>query len=121
MSNRVLYLMLMLILTLIFPYFSSAFLLKDVGTQTDYDKSFQSSLHHTHKKCTHLSVSSFKVLFDNTKNETAGKADWVINGLYSDYAEVYMDNANEYLQSCYIVQDEPMPCTVLAMIPEVEV
>jgi hypothetical protein len=34
--------------------------------------------------------------------------------------EVWLSNANEFLQTIYVVQDEPQPCTVLAMIANVE-
>jgi hypothetical protein len=41
--------------------------------------------------------------------------------LYSEDAEVWFDNASEFLQTTYVVQEEPMPCTVLAMIVNQEV
>ena len=34
--------------------------------------------------------------------------------------EVYLANHNEFLQTIYIIQDEPSPCTVLAMVADVE-
>jgi len=41
--------------------------------------------------------------------------------LYSGDFPVWFDSSDEFLLSCYVVQDEPMPCTVLAMIPKLEV
>ena len=41
--------------------------------------------------------------------------------LYNQDAEAYFDNVSEFLKTCYVVQDDPMPCTVLAMIPILEV
>lgn len=40
--------------------------------------------------------------------------------LNTENVECWLDNANEFLQTVYIVQDEPQPCTILAMIPNVE-
>jgi len=40
--------------------------------------------------------------------------------LNTEDAEVWLENANEFLQTTYIVQDEPFPCTVLAMIVDLE-
>jgi hypothetical protein len=41
--------------------------------------------------------------------------------LYSEDAEVWFDNASEFLQTTYVTQEDPMPCTVLAMIIKQEV
>ena len=41
--------------------------------------------------------------------------------LYSEDAETWFNNSSEFLQTTYIVQEDPMPCTVLAMIPNQEV
>ena len=41
-------------------------------------------------------------------------------GMVSETAEVYLSNAPEYLQTVYIVSDEPVPCTVLSMTPRVD-
>jgi hypothetical protein len=40
--------------------------------------------------------------------------------LYNGDSPARFDNASDWLLTTYIVQDEPMPCTVLAMIPNVE-
>jgi len=42
------------------------------------------------------------------------------SGLHSDYGLAWFENSSEFLQTCKITQDEPMPCTVLAVIPEIE-
>jgi hypothetical protein len=41
--------------------------------------------------------------------------------LYNDDAEAYFDNGSDFLLTCYIVNSDQMPCTVLAMIPKLEV
>jgi len=43
------------------------------------------------------------------------------SALNTEDAEVWLSNANEYLQTVYVIQDEPQPCTVLGMIPRVGV
>jgi len=40
--------------------------------------------------------------------------------LNNEDAEVWLSNANEFLQTVYVLQDEPNPCTVLAMVVDVE-
>mgnify|MGYP003123542625 FL=1 len=40
--------------------------------------------------------------------------------MVSETAEAYMSNAPEYLQTVYVVSDEPQPCTVLSMTPHVD-
>ncbi len=41
--------------------------------------------------------------------------------LNTEDAEVWLSNANEFLQTVYVIQRNPQPCTVLAMIPNVRV
>lgn len=41
-------------------------------------------------------------------------------GMVSETALAYMSNAPEYLQTLYVVSDEPQPCTVLSMTPHVD-
>ena len=41
--------------------------------------------------------------------------------LYTEDAETWFDNASEFLQTLYIVQEDPMPCTVLCVVAEQEV
>ena len=41
------------------------------------------------------------------------------SALNNEEAEVWLSNANEYLQTVYVIQDQPQPCTILAMIPEI--
>ena len=40
--------------------------------------------------------------------------------LNNEDAEVWLENANEFLKTTFIIQDKPFPCTVLAMIVDVE-
>ncbi len=40
--------------------------------------------------------------------------------LNTEDAEVWLSNANEFLQTVYVVSDTPQPCTVLAMVVDVE-
>lgn len=40
--------------------------------------------------------------------------------LNNEDAEVWLSNANEFLQTVYVVSDTPQPCTVLAMVVDVE-
>ena len=42
------------------------------------------------------------------------------SSLNSEDVPCYLSNANEYLQTVYVVQDEPQPCTVLGMILDIE-
>ena len=50
-------------------------------------------------------------------DEVKFKSSTVLN---NEDAEVWLSNANEFLQTIYVVQDEPSPCTVLAMVVDVE-
>ena len=40
--------------------------------------------------------------------------------LFSGDAEAWLDNGSEYLKLIYVINDSPTPCSVLAMINEVE-
>lgn len=40
--------------------------------------------------------------------------------LYNAEREVEFDNSSDFLHTCYIVQSEQMPCTLIALIPTVE-
>ena len=42
------------------------------------------------------------------------------NSLNTEDAEVWLANHNEFLQTIYVVSDTPQPCTVLAMVVDVE-
>ena len=42
------------------------------------------------------------------------------SSLNTEDAEVWLANHNEFLQTVYIVSDTPQPCTVLAMVVDVE-
>jgi len=41
--------------------------------------------------------------------------------LYDEVAPTWFDNASDWLLTTYVVQEDPMPCTILAMITDVEV
>jgi hypothetical protein len=41
-------------------------------------------------------------------------------GMVSETALVYLANAPEYLQTVYVVADDPSPCTILSMMPRVD-
>jgi hypothetical protein len=41
--------------------------------------------------------------------------------LFSGEKKISFDNSYEFLHTCYVVQDKPLPITVIAMIPTVEV
>ena len=57
----------------------------------------------------------------NTTDLESVKFDTYASALYNEDAKTWFDNSSDYLLSCYVVQEDPMPCTVLAMIPIVEV
>ena len=42
------------------------------------------------------------------------------NSLNTEDAEVWLANHNEFFQTIYVVSDTPQPCTVLAMVVDVE-
>jgi len=46
--------------------------------------------------------------------------DITATNLYSEDATVWMDNASEFLKLVYVINDTPTPCTVLAMVVNVE-
>jgi len=48
------------------------------------------------------------------------KFDGDATALYSEDAETWYNNSSDFLLTCYVVQDEPMPCTVLCGIFNVE-
>ncbi|MDQ0298139.1 DNA/RNA endonuclease YhcR with UshA esterase domain [Salibacterium salarium] len=63
------------------------------------------------------------VLFDNTHAQTAGQADWVIDGAFSDFAEGIADNGyhvNELRQTTPIDVDDLEPYDVF-VIPEANI
>ena len=83
-----------------------------------------SSTSYGSKKSIHKATIRFK----DTLSAKTGQTETTINSvaftsnssLNSEDAEVWLDNANEFLQTVYVVQDEPQPCNVLAMIANVE-
>jgi hypothetical protein len=63
---------------------------------------------------------SAKVTGDLAGNLDLVKFDPDETPLFNGDWEAWFDNESEFLKTCYIVQDQPMPCQVLAMIPNVE-
>ena len=61
---------------------------------------------------------------ENIRNDSVINEDTEVNNdreeMVSETAEAYMSNAPEYLQTVYVVSDEPQPCTVLSMTPHVD-
>jgi hypothetical protein len=79
-------------------------------------------------KGSRVSTHKANILFKDTYSAKAGQTEATAepvrfaspDTLKTDYAQVYFGNASQFLQTCYIVQDEQMPCTVLSMVPVVE-
>ncbi len=77
-----------------------------------------------------IAVSQALIRFKDTlsakvgQTETASDLNEVefvsASSLNSEDVPCYLSNANEYLQTVYVVQDEPQPCTVLGMILDIE-
>ena len=73
-------------------------------------------------------VQKATIRFKDTVSAKAGQTETTTDpvifegnsALYTEDVEVWLSNANEFLQTIYVVQDEPQPCTVLAMIANVE-
>ena len=78
------------------------------------------------KKAIQKATIRFKDTFSAQvgQTETVADLDTVKFGstsLNTEDAEVWLSNANEFLQTVYVIQRNPHPCTVLAMIPNVRV
>ena len=75
-----------------------------------------------------VSTQGATIRFKDTLSAKVGQAENAVErvkfdsttSLNTEDAEVWLENANEFLQTTYIVQDEPFPCTVLAMIVDLE-
>ena len=75
-----------------------------------------------------ISLSTALVRFKDTLSAKVGQTETNLNNvkfknnteLNSEDAPCYLSNANEYLQTLYVVQEEPQPCTVLGMILDIE-
>ncbi len=75
-----------------------------------------------------ISVSTALVRFKDTLSAKVGQTETDLDNvkfksnteLNSEDAPCYLSNANEYLQTLYVVQEEPQPCTVLGMIVDIE-
>lgn len=70
-------------------------------------------------------IIRFKDTYSAKVGQTTGSLEDVIfdpdeSALYDGDAPARFDNANDWLLTTYITQSQPMPCTVLAMIPDVE-
>jgi hypothetical protein len=63
---------------------------------------------------------SAKVAGDLTGNLEDVRFDPDETPLHTGDAESWFDNESDFLKTCYIIQEDPMPCTVLAMVPNVE-
>ncbi len=89
-------------------YHFRAVAVNDAGTSYGDDKTFVT-----------LSVNAPVVLFDNTKDETAGNADWTIDGAYSDWANALRNDGYivESLDSGPITESALSGITVF-VIPE---
>lgn len=80
------------------------------------------TLHSAHAttQSTSLSQSNHNVLFDNSHEQTAGAADWVIDGAFSDYANSMKQqgyNVKE-LNGEANISDETLKNTQILVIPE---
>ncbi len=77
-----------------------------------------------------ISVSQALIRFKDTLSAKVGQTETAADlnevefvsasSLNSEDVPCYLSNANEYLQTVYVVQDEPQPCTVLGMILDIE-
>ena len=75
-----------------------------------------------------ISLSTALVRFKDTLSAKVGQTETNLDNvkfknnteLNSEDAPCYLSNANEYLQTLYVVQEEPQPCTVLGMILDIE-
>jgi hypothetical protein len=63
---------------------------------------------------------SAKMTGDTSGNIDSVRFDQDETPLYSGDREAWFDNVSEYIKTCYIIQDDPMPCQILGMIPNVE-
>ncbi len=75
-----------------------------------------------------VAVQQANIRFKDTLSAKTGQTETDTNpvkftstsSLNTEDADVYLSNANEFLQTIYVIQDEPQPCTVLSMIADVE-
>ena len=77
-----------------------------------------------------IAVSQALIRFKDTLSAKVGQTETAADlnevefvsasSLNSEDVPCYLSNANEYLQTVYVVQDEPQPCTVLGMILDIE-
>ena len=77
-----------------------------------------------------VAVSQALIRFKDTLSAKVGQTETATDlnevefvsasSLNSEDVPCYLSNANEYLQTVYVIQDEPQPCTVLGMILDIE-
>ena len=77
-----------------------------------------------------IAVSQALIRFKDTLSAKVGQTETAADlnevefvsasSLNSEDVPCYLSNANEYLQTVYVIQDEPQPCTVLGMILDIE-
>ena len=76
------------------------------------------------KKSVNHATIRFKDTLEAKAGQTETDLDLVKFGstttLNNEDTEVWLSNANEFLQTVYVVSDTPQPCTVLAMVVDVE-
>ena len=75
-----------------------------------------------------LSAQKAKLLFKDTLSAKIGQDETNVeaikfassSSLNTEDVEAWLSNAYQFLQTVYVVQDEPQPCTLLSMIVDVE-
>ena len=76
------------------------------------------------KKSIHHATIRFKDTLEAKVGQNETDTDSVkftsTTSLNTEDAEVWLANHNEFLQTVYVISDTPQPCTVLAMVVDVE-
>ena len=78
-----------------------------------------------------VGVKSAMIRFKDTLSAKVGQSETAsdlqtiefasTSSLNSEDVPCYLSNANEYLQTVYVIQDEPQPCTVLGMVINLDI
>ena len=78
-----------------------------------------------------VGVKSAMIRFDETLSAKVGQTETAsdlqaiefasTSSLNSEDVPCYLSNANEFLQTVYVIQDEPQPCTVLGMVINLDI
>ena len=74
------------------------------------------------------SIHKANIHFKDTLSAKVGQTETALDSvrfasstlLNNESARCYINNANDYLNTLYVVQDEPQPCTILSAIAEIE-